>query len=122
MYFFETEGCHYKCDGKELLLRKNQLAVVNGGDLHSCNEWGTGCRAVCLVVDVKRLALPLLLPLKFENKMQDDGRIKAILEDLQSTLRENPPPPLLDCLVFSAVYSLLGLLTPFASPKEKNGL
>ena len=118
MYFFATEGCKYKCNGREMTLTSGQLAAVNPGELHSCNDWGVGCRAVCIIIDLQKLTLPSLLERRFDNVISD-RQIENTVNRIYALLQDHSDPATLDCLVFGCIYELLAILLKYS--KIPNG-
>lgn len=119
MYFFNTSGCQYKCNGCEMILSEGQLAAVNPGEFHSCNDWGTDCRAVCLIIDLQKLAPPSLRILRFDNVICDP-QITDIMKRLYRFLKNHPNSAMLDCLVFGCIYELLAILVKYARKTDAN--
>jgi AraC-like DNA-binding protein len=59
MYFYNTSGCIYKSGGRDLTLHAGDMVAVGANVVHSCEQWGERCNAVCIIVDAKKLHMPL---------------------------------------------------------------
>ena len=120
MYFFVTEGCKYKCNGRELTREAGQLAAVHPGELHSCNDWGAGCRAVCIIIDLQKLTLPSLLKRRFDNVISD-RQIENTINRIYALLQDDSDPAALDCLVLGCICELLAILLKYSKiPSSKS--
>lgn len=112
MYFYKTQGCRYLCNGKSYELHSGELAVVNSGEMHGCNDWGKDCEAVCIIVDINKMYIPSLKNIKFENKIPACVEVAEIFTQLKKVLTEKREGQAeTECMVNSIIYRLLGFLS-----------
>lgn len=116
MYFYQASGCRYDCRGKLLLPSGGDLIAVNPGEMHACGDWGTGCLAVCVVLDLSRLLPEGEAPV-FENLISSP-EITDAFEKLKRVLSCDAEGGARDCLVYGTVYEILGALLATAVKKS----
>ena len=120
MYFYHTDGCVYSNGGKNLLLHTGDLAVVDAGRIHSCEQWGEKCSAVCIIVDTKKLHTPLLTNLCFAECIRADAAVASLFDELKQVLFDGEQSePERACRISALVYLLLGIVAGRAHPREK---
>ncbi len=111
MYFYKTSGASYFCAGKELSFEGGDLAIVNPGEVHGCDNWGEGCIAACVIIDVKMLEVPLLIGKAYNNKIVKNHEISGLFENLYELLTDNTKGKTeLLCRVNAIIYNLFGAL------------
>lgn len=119
MYFYSTSGCTYKCGGKTLLLQTGDLVAVEPGVVHSCDQWGEPCSAVCMVIDMKKLHTPLLSGLCFAGHIRADGALAALFEEMkEALLDEKTSGAERECRISSLVYRFLGMASRYAQHRK----
>ena len=116
MYFFETSGCVYTCEGQEYLLSSEELVFVNPGEIHACRDWGENVSAMCLIVDFDKMHLPVLSTLQFPNKIEKSAALRDGFKKLYAALAEDASPAK-DCAVFACLYEIFGFLAQKARKK-----
>ena len=115
MYFYNTSTCRYVCGNNTITLKSNDLVVVNSYEMHSCNDWGNNCKAICVLIDLKRLNVPALQSLYFNNKISSNDEIKAIFENIKEVLFWNETnEPQKECKINGLIYMLLGEISKYA--------
>ncbi len=111
MYFYKNQGCKYLCNGKLYDLQSGELAVMNSGEMHGCNDWGKGCEAVCVIIDLNKMHIPSFKNIKFENKISAHDEVADIFTELKKILTEKGENQAeTECMVNSIIYRLLGFL------------
>ena len=111
MYFFEATGSEYFISGMKIPFESDSLLIVNPHELHGCDYWGKVCRAVCVIIDLKKLnALPLL-NLKFRNKISNNESVREIFNELSSLLCKSISEAELLCHVNSLIFGLLSIIS-----------
>lgn len=116
MYFYQASGCRYDCRGKLLMPNGGDLIAVNPGEMHACGDWGRGCVAVCVILDLPRLLPETEVPV-FENLISSP-EITDAFEKLKRVLSCDAEGGLRDSLVFATVYEILSAL--FATAIQKS--
>ena len=121
MYFYQTSECIYLCGGKVLSFKSRELAVVNPYEIHSCNNWGENCKALCIMVDLKKLNIPSLNSIYFMNKIPSNQRITDTFENIKDVLfNANINELEKECQINSLVYSLIGEISKHSFSKVKS--
>lgn len=86
MYFYNTSGCIYKSGGSNLTLRTGDLVTVGPDVVHSCEQWGERCSAVCIIVDAKKLHMPLPTDRCLAECIRAEADTAALFSELKQVL------------------------------------
>ena len=116
MYFYNTSSCFYVCSNNTLTLKTNDLVIVNPYEIHSCNDWGNNCKAICILIDLKKLNIPELEKLYFDNIISNNANIINIFENLQQILfADEINETKKACIINSFIYMLLSEISSHSS-------
>lgn len=118
MYFYNTGGGKYFCNGKYIDFSEKDLIVVNSKEIHSCDKWGEQSSAVCVMINTSKLLAASLRNLIYENKISDP-QIDYDFKKLRSVTCEiNMNPTEKECKIISIIYSILGTLSQYSTSKS----
>ena len=119
MYFYDTDGGKYFCNGKYIDFSRRELIVVNSKEIHSCDNWGEHCSAVCVMINPCKLSAESLINLTYENKVSD-LKIDYYFNKLKSAVCEEINKTEKKCKLISIIYSILGTLSKYSAPQKSS--
>ncbi len=110
MFFYQTSGGVYRCGGNEYAISSNDLIIVNPHEIHSCTNWGDPCTAIFLIVNTKKMILPVLSSMHFRNRVSYDPVVRRIFNDMRTLMHSDKSNTVKDCLFTSLIYELFARL------------
>lgn len=72
MFFYDTDGCEYRCRDKKIMVQKNDLIIANSSEVHECLDFGNSA-VCCVIADLKMLGE--YSGISFENLVRNDRKI-----------------------------------------------
>lgn len=81
MFFYETDGCCYRCRDKSIHVKKHDLIVANSAEVHECLDF-KNASVCCVIADVGMLGE--YSGETIENLVRSDGRIVGLFNTMLS--------------------------------------
>lgn len=80
MFFYNTDGCDYRCRDKTFRVKSGDLLVANSAEIHECADFGKSS-VCCITADINML--DRYKGVRFCNHIQNDERIAAVFDRLK---------------------------------------
>lgn len=104
MFFYETDGCVYRCKDKKIDVCKHDLIIANSAEVHECTDFKNSS-VCCIIADVKMLGQ--YRGIIFKNLVRNDERIAEIFGEMYSAKNTKTH----DLVCASCIYKLILILT-----------
>lgn len=111
MFFYRSAGGEYLCDGERMPFAAADTLIVNPWEIHSCDDFGVGGMAACIIADVGMLSVPSVRHVRFSHRVAEP-RLDASFRRLLSVLSDGGLHACeRECAVYGIFYEILAVLS-----------
>ena len=104
MYFYETNGCEYKCKDKKINVQCHDLIVANSAEIHECLDFNDSV-VCCVIADLKMLGE--YSDVIFKNLIRNDTGITLLFDKLAGAVGKKS----FNLMCAGCIYEIFSVLT-----------